>query len=482
MKKLARARAEFPKVLATILLAIGLLFYWRLTPNAIQLTPAASKYLRLSIGADPKLSEAGNAPNTAQVAVQALEQTEVEERCWGTKGTWCKDWLQQKSFPWTPPPRGNKTCLWDCNRVGVCDAMAGWCRCPAGWTGDACDQRMRRPCSQKHRSGGFLPYDEPIDWNEVGLTLRCAGECDDDIGMCFCSSDSKYGRKPADITLPPNTPPVQVGRPLGHHCQPNKIPGTDRPTKFGEVNNTLLFGDKGWCQADEPEYKCPCYLDGMLGPNCDIPAEHFCVNQCSGHGECILGWCRCHQGYFGQDCAYRLPGVKWDSGLLADRPWLEDFIRTPASEDPPPGSTRKRPLIYVYELEPMYNQLMLQYRFSRASCTHRLFEQGNVTEFRDDWMYQADTGIHEMLLQSRHRTLDPEEADFFYIPVYVSCFFWPVFGAADFPFFHSGPTPTTRASQGTNMMIEAWSWLRSHYQYWDRNNGKDHIIVSRNKK
>ena len=29
----------------------------------------------------------------------------------------------------------------------------------------------------------------------------------------------------------------------------------------------------------------------------------------------------------------------------------------------------------------------------------------------------AAAGLHEMLLQSEHRTLDPEEADYFYIPV-----------------------------------------------------------------
>ena len=73
--------------------------------------------------------------------------------------------------------------------------------------------------------------------------------------------------------------------------------------------------------------------------------------------------------------------------------------------------------IQVYELPPMYNQLMLQYRFDRESCTHRLFEEENVTRFLNEWGYTTETGFHEMLLQSKHRTLDPEEADFFYIPV-----------------------------------------------------------------
>ena len=30
----------------------------------------------------------------------------------------------------------------------------------------------------------------------------------------------------------------------------------------------------------------------------------------------------------------------------------------------------------------------------------------------------VETGLHEMLAQSPHRTLDPAEADFFYVPVH----------------------------------------------------------------
>lgn len=43
-----------------------------------------------------------------------------------------------------------------------------------------------------------------------------------------------------------------------------------------------------------------------------------------------------------------------------DRPWLKPHVHTPAARDPQPGQTRKRPLIYVYELPPFYNAVMLQ--------------------------------------------------------------------------------------------------------------------------
>lgn len=128
----------------------------------------------------------------------------------------------------------------------------------------------------------------------------------------------------------------------------------------------------------------------------------------SGHGECYLGWCKCHTGYFGHDCAYREPSVPWTSGLLSERPWLADHVSTLSSQDPPPSATRKRPLIYIYELPTKYNQLMLQYRTQAAACFHRNFGEGNETDTIDGWMYSVETGLHEMIAQSPHRTLDPE--------------------------------------------------------------------------
>ena len=48
----------------------------------------------------------------------------------------------------------------------------------------------------------------------------------------------------------------------------------------------------------------------------------------------------------------------------ASRPWLAEVVREPPSAlEPPPAPTRRRPLIYVYDLEPMYQSKILQYRY-----------------------------------------------------------------------------------------------------------------------
>jgi hypothetical protein len=56
--------------------------------------------------------------------------------------------------------------------------------------------------------------------------------------------------------------------------------------------------------------------------------------------------------------------------------------------------------------------------------------------------------VLQMLLQSSHRTLDPEEADFFYVPAYITCFMWPIHGEpgtllcdTSAPVLHSKPHP-----------------------------------------
>ncbi len=104
------------------------------------------------------------------------------------------------------------------------------------------------------------------------------------------------------------------------------------------------------------------------------------------------------------------------------------------------------------------------------------------------------------------RTLDPEEADFFYVPIYGACFVWPVLGYADGPWCEAGCSPGIgllaekqlafnenacsdwtrryyhpdkgpRPMHIMNMMLEAKHWIQRHFPYWDRRAGKDHIFL-----
>jgi hypothetical protein len=75
---------------------------------------------------------------------------------------------------------------------------------------------------------------------------------------------------------------------------------------------------------------------------------------------------------------------------------------------------------------------------------------------------QAESLFHELLLQSPHRTLDPEEADFFYVPAYTSCYMWPVHAWADYPFWHShGGVRTQQQAPGAGPQERAAQFVRA---------------------
>jgi hypothetical protein len=60
----------------------------------------------------------------------------------------------------------------------------------------------------------------------------------------------------------------------------------------------------------------------------------------------------------------------------------------------------------------------------RSNSTYQLFSS-----------YMLEFALHEMLLQSTHLTHNADEADFFFIPLYESCFVWPIHGHTEFPYF-----------------------------------------------
>ncbi|XP_054817203.1 probable glucuronoxylan glucuronosyltransferase IRX7 [Prosopis cineraria] len=103
--------------------------------------------------------------------------------------------------------------------------------------------------------------------------------------------------------------------------------------------------------------------------------------------------------------------------------------------------------IFVYDLPPKYNSDWL----SNRRCSNHLFA--------------SEVAIHRALLTSEVRTFDPYDADFFFVPVYVSCNFSTVNG---FP----------AIGHARSLISSAVQLISSQYTFWNRTQGSDHIFVA----
>ncbi|PNH07165.1 hypothetical protein TSOC_006411 [Tetrabaena socialis] len=306
----------------------------------------------------------------------------VRRRCAGVRGTWCGEFLRQAQVATKPVPRGSTECPGACSGWGNCNHDTGRCECPAGRGGPDCGQEVKRPCTHRYRRpdehnlslpmGHINPDGSDIDVRKPGwVASRCFGHCWDDVATCFCGEDSKFRRIPAPPGSPPWTPPLQWGRPLADGCQPNRDRDGQRTFSarmHGMTEYGHIYGPEGWCNKVQAETRC-CHLE-MAWP-CDgsTPMETTCANQCGGHGDCFFGFCRCHPDWYGQDCSRKNAGSD-----------MEPDTHTSTHTD---------------------------------VCLWRRWFEHNATDTLP-WTYGVETLLHELMLQSEHRTLDPEEADFFY--------------------------------------------------------------------
>eukprot|EP00798_Chlamydomonas_sp_ICE-L_P001799 gene1799-33219_t len=546
-------------------------------------------------------------------AEQADPSKKRRRVCRTTRGDWCQRFMTQPILPFKVTPRGNKPCQNNCNGVGSCNYDIGLCDCPAGWRGDDCSIPDKRPCTNgtQRPEGQMEPHSHidkdgrDLNWLAPGWSAsRCAGICDADIAMCWCDGkNKKYSWIPAPDGSPPGTPPIQRGRPLSEWCGKVKENHEGKKLDWGNVPYNKIYGQNGWCEADRGETCDFCMIDGLTGEYCDEIVESYCPNQCSGHGECVIGFCRCHPGWYGTDCArpagLDIPGVSdAPDSMSGKKPWLQATglgVPPPAALDgkidqivavkgwiPPivgqhkgqaadggaaagrklsatseaatwkpqsagvggaseegeadeydadeilssalagskalsqveevssgvavgaaesvqaiaggrrlsqvdaaggtePASSkgmvgRRRPFIYIYDVPPAYTTRMLQYRLIWKVCVWRHFKSGNETGL-NDWIYGVEAYFHEMLMASPHRTFEPAEADFFYVPIYVTCYFWPTLGFADMPFWYSTRS-YPRPMHGANMMNEALGWIKTQFPFWNKTGGKDHIWLT----
>lgn len=358
-----------------------------------------------------------------------------------------------------------KTCRDDCSNQGVCNHELGQCQCFHGFSGEICSETLYLACN--YPISPDLPYGR---W----VVSICPAHCDTTRAMCFCGEGTKY----------PNRP---VAEACGFKLNKSSKPGGSVITDWGKPDLDVFTTNgsiTGWCNVDPHEgysgkvkfkEECHCKYDGRIGQFCEIPVLSTCINQCSGHGYCRGGFCQCHEGWYGADCS--IPSV---FSPVGDWPqWLR-----PAQVGIPGNAhlgesiaglnavvTKKRPLIYVYDLHPQFNSLLLEGRHFRFECVNRLYDQRNATIWTEQ-LYGAQMAIYESLLASPYRTLNGEEADFFFVPVLDSCI---ITRADDAPHLNMQDHMGLRSSLTLDFYKKAYDHIMEQYPYWNQSSGKDHI-------
>ena len=351
-------------------------------------------------------------------------------------------------------------CAGGCGDHGSCNAQLGTCQCTSGWMGDRCDIEQRWECNAD--DGRYL-------WT------RCAGECDKRYGHCYCGARATY----------PDRPLLQ--------CEPRGIEREIQPWKVDARNEaerhpwSSIWGRPregtaelpGWCDAnasvgEKPAVVCACRYDGRDGYLCQYSVAMFCLNQCNFRGRCEHGFCLCEPGWWGIDCSIANTDASAGIAQTAASAAAPTASAAPAvhAASAAAAASRVRPLIYVYEMPQSLTTDLLQRRHDKLFCAHRTYLKANATQYAYG-IYQGyvlEVMLHEWLLGSAHRTTDPAEADWFFVPVYATCaIVTAIFG-----------TPTTRPTRyrlaiASRLYLRAYEHVRTSLPYWNASGGADHI-------
>lgn len=132
---------------------------------------------------------------------------------------------------------------------------------------------------------------------------------------------------------------------------------------------------------------------------------------------------------------------------------------------------KKRPLIYVYDLPAEYNSLLLEGRHFKLECVNRIYDDKNATLWTDQ-LYGSQMAMYESMLASPYRTLNGEEADFFFVPVLDSCI---ITRADDAPHLSMETHQGLRSSLTLEFYKRAYNHIVQRYSFWNRSSGRDHI-------
>ncbi|XP_019702482.1 uncharacterized protein [Elaeis guineensis] len=361
---------------------------------------------------------------------------------------------------------GSKSCENDCSGQGICNRQLGQCRCFHGFDGEGCTKKLQLGCNHPET------LEKPFGWWIVSI---CPAYCDTTRAMCFCGAGTKY----------PNRP---VAESCGFKINLPSEPGGPKITDWTKADFENIFttnsSRRGWCNVDPKDAyaskvnfkeECDCKYDGLGGRFCEIPTVCSCLNQCSGHGHCHGGFCQCDNGYYGIDCSIPSalsPMQEWPAWLRPSKVDVPD--KAPIGTNLINVSAvvkKKRPLIYVYDLPPEFNSHLLEGRHWKFECVNRIYTDENRTLWTEQ-LYGSQMALYESILASPYRTMNGEEADYFYVPVLDSCL---ITRADDAPHLGIQKHSRLRSSVTLDFYKKAYDHIVDQYLYWNRSSGRDHI-------
>lgn len=359
-----------------------------------------------------------------------------------------------------------KSCKNDCSGQGICNRALGQCRCFHGFTGEGCSERQQLSCN--------FPGSKEQPYGRWVVSI-CPAYCDTTRAMCFCGESTKYPSRP-------------VAEACGFKVNLPSEPGGSALTDWSKADLDNIFttnaSKPGWCNVDPIEAysskvkfkeECDCKYDGLWGRFCEVHVLCTCINQCSGHGYCRGGFCQCDNGWYGADCS--IPSIQasireWPQWLRPAQVNIPDHAQvTENLVNLTAVVEKKRPLIYVYDLPPEFNSLLLEGRHFKLECVNRIYDDRNATLWTDH-LYGSQMALYEQILASPYRTLNGEEADYFFVPVLDSCI---ITRADDAPHLSMLEHMGLRSSLTLDFYKNAYLHIVNQYPYWNRSSGRDHI-------